>query len=222
LVPFNRDTELFAVRRLVLDDTQHEPSQAVIAALPGERIATTQPAVGVDAGREDGTTHQPAGLVDQVDVTDGGVQHGHTHMRGELLHTISQQWPVVPLILFYTFTGDVIVLQTLVLAVEIPELVEGGVFGQQVPALITIPFFQHQGVRRPQAVSVLRIVELVQRPADVLGCSGKCNTISASPGCENNLVLIHQIQAQIIPHGVFADTQLLCRQGNHSAALPFI
>ena len=87
---------------------------------------------------------------------------------------------------------------------------------------ITISLFQHERVSCPQAVSVLRVVELVQRPADVLGCSGQGNAISAPPGCENNLVLVRQIQAQIIPHGVFADTQLLCRQGNHSAAFPFI
>lgn len=99
-------------------------------------------------------------------------------------------------------------------SVEIPELMDGWMIWKQIPRSIAVFVFEHLRVCRGQAVLLPGVVELIERPSDILLILRQRHILFLRQRSKCGQTLVDQIPAQIAPDGLFADIAAGGNPGN--------
>ena len=92
---------------------------------------------------------------------------GSNH-KGQFLYAISYQWTSISLIRSQAVSGDMEILQFLIFAIEVSELIEGRTIRNQISMHIAILFLQHHCIRCRKGILISSIKNLIQGPTHIL------------------------------------------------------
>ena len=160
------DAIFLTVGDLVRDSVLQQQAQRVLPALQADIDAGDKAAVGVHHCVDDWAANRLARqAADNVNISHGGVCHKGADGRGVVADRTRDR-AVVALVCLNALAADSLVDGVTVLPVEVTELPECRALGQQSPTGIAVLGLQHHSVGGLQALSLGRVKEFVQRPAE--------------------------------------------------------
>ena len=129
---------LMAKTDLIRKSVLEQQAQCILSALQTDIYASNQAAVGIDHCVNDRSTNGFAGkAADNVDVGNGGISHVHTNSMRVIADRAGKR-TVIALVGFKPLSADGLTDGVTVLAKEIAELPERGIFRLQCAVCVAV------------------------------------------------------------------------------------
>ena len=129
---------LMAKTDLIRKSVLEQQAQCILSALQTDIYASNQAAIGIDHCVNDRSTNGFAGkAADNVDVGNGGISHVHTNSMRVIADRAGKR-TVIALVGFKPLSADGLTDGVTVLAKEIAELPERGIFRLQCAVCVAV------------------------------------------------------------------------------------